>query len=189
MDIRRNADRLTLIYTATLSRFGSGPCIRRPTAVQARSHLNTQLPNADTLHFFFGPRKRGVRPHPPNPPWLRACLVNSQRGTAMLSMPAPHQWDQTNTMCNINCEFYRCLTTIGWPRYWSKNLLPIKSPPRMCPDPEPRPHWVRVVEATGRRWKKTAKIILAIAPSSAEAEPVFSLTLLRSLQHPATEGP
>ena len=22
--------------------------------------------------FFFGPRKRGVRPHPPNPPWLRA---------------------------------------------------------------------------------------------------------------------
>ena len=23
--------------------------------------------------FFVGPRKRGVRPHPPNPPWLRAC--------------------------------------------------------------------------------------------------------------------
>ena len=23
--------------------------------------------------FSFGPRKRGVRPHPPNPPWLRAC--------------------------------------------------------------------------------------------------------------------
>ena len=23
------------------------------------------------LFFFFGPRKRGVRPHPPNPPWLR----------------------------------------------------------------------------------------------------------------------
>ena len=60
MDIRRNADRLTLIYTATLSRFGSGPCIRRPTAVQARSHLNTQLANADTIRFFFfSPRKRG----------------------------------------------------------------------------------------------------------------------------------
>ena len=65
---------LTLIFSTTLSRFGSGPC--RPTAVQARSHLNTQLPNADTIHFFFfGPRKRGVRPHPPNPPWLRACIV------------------------------------------------------------------------------------------------------------------
>ena len=24
--------------------------------------------------FFFGPRKRGVRPHPPNPPWLRAWM-------------------------------------------------------------------------------------------------------------------
>ena len=71
MDIRRNADRLTLIYPATLSRFGSGP-----TAVQTRSHLNTQLPNADTIDFFFGPRKRGVRPHPPNPPWLRACKSN-----------------------------------------------------------------------------------------------------------------
>ena len=23
--------------------------------------------------FFFGPRKGAVRPHPPNPPWLRAC--------------------------------------------------------------------------------------------------------------------
>ena len=34
---------------------------------------NTQPPNADTIDFFFfGPRKRGVRPHPPNPPWLRA---------------------------------------------------------------------------------------------------------------------
>ena len=57
MDIRRNADRLTLIYTATLSRFGSGP--RRPTAVQARSHLNTQLPNADTIHFLFLVREKG----------------------------------------------------------------------------------------------------------------------------------
>ena len=27
------------------------------------------------VFFFFGPRKRGVRPHPPNPPWLRACLI------------------------------------------------------------------------------------------------------------------
>ena len=33
----------------------------------------TQLPKADTIDFFLGPRKRGVRPHPPNPPWLRAC--------------------------------------------------------------------------------------------------------------------
>ena len=70
MDIRRNADRLTLIYTFKI-RFWA--MIRRPTAVQARSHLNTQLPNADTIDFFCGPRKRGVRPHPPNPPWLRAC--------------------------------------------------------------------------------------------------------------------
>ena len=32
--------------------------------------------------FFFGPRKRGVRPHPPNPPWLRAWLSwVSQRKT------------------------------------------------------------------------------------------------------------
>ena len=32
--------------------------------------------NADTIDFFFvGPRKRGVRPHPPNPPWLRAWKV------------------------------------------------------------------------------------------------------------------
>ena len=59
MDIRRNADRLTVIYSATLSRFGSGPCIRRPTAVQARSHLNTQLPNADTIHFFLVREKGG----------------------------------------------------------------------------------------------------------------------------------
>ena len=37
--------------------------------MQERSHLNMQLPNADTIDFFFfGPRKRGVRPHPPNPP-------------------------------------------------------------------------------------------------------------------------
>ena len=33
---------------------------------------NTQLPNADTIDFFFWSDKRGVRPHPPNPPWLRA---------------------------------------------------------------------------------------------------------------------
>ena len=25
-----------------------------------------------SIFFFVGPRKRGVRPHPPNPPWLRA---------------------------------------------------------------------------------------------------------------------
>ena len=54
MDIRRNADRLTLIYTATLSRFGSGP-----TAGQTRSHLNTQLPNADAIGFFWVRGKGG----------------------------------------------------------------------------------------------------------------------------------
>ena len=77
MDIRRNADRLTLIYTATLSRFGSGPCIRRPTrptAVQARSHLNTQLPNADTIDFFFfWSEKKGGSSAPSEPP-LATCL-------------------------------------------------------------------------------------------------------------------
>ena len=61
MDIRKNADRLTLIYTATLSRFGSGPShgIRRPRAVHARSHLNTQLPNADTIDFFCSEKRGG----------------------------------------------------------------------------------------------------------------------------------
>ena len=70
--------RLTLIYSATLSRFGSGPCIRRPTAVQARSHLNTSC-QAWTPSIFFLVREKkgggGVRPHPPNPPWLRACSL------------------------------------------------------------------------------------------------------------------
>ena len=73
MDIRRNADRLTLIYTATLSRFGSGPCVRRPSAVQARSHLNTQLPNADTIDFYFWSEKKGGSSAPSEPP-LATCL-------------------------------------------------------------------------------------------------------------------
>ena len=36
---------------------------------------------AGSIFFFFGPRKRGVRPHPPNPPWLRACSLASQATT------------------------------------------------------------------------------------------------------------
>ena len=69
------ANRLTLIYTATLStsRFGSGPCIRRPTAVQARSHLNAQLPNADIIIFFFWSEKKGGSSAPSEPP-LATCL-------------------------------------------------------------------------------------------------------------------
>ena len=31
--------------------------------------------HAAAIDFFFGPRKRGVRSHPPNPPWLRAWWV------------------------------------------------------------------------------------------------------------------
>ena len=41
--------------------------------MQARSHPEHAA--AERGHhrlFFFGLRKRGVRPHPPNPPWLRA---------------------------------------------------------------------------------------------------------------------
>ena len=95
MDIRRNADRLPLIYTATLSRFGSGSWkgavkkiaptatvavgaifFQRPLVVyaglrrcmQARSHPeHAAAKRGHHRLFFFGPRKRGVRLHPPNP--------------------------------------------------------------------------------------------------------------------------
>ena len=73
MDIRRNADRLTLIYTATLSRFGSGPCMQAYGG--ASRHYRTRTRSCQTRTpstFSFWSEKKGVRPHPPNPPWLRA---------------------------------------------------------------------------------------------------------------------
>ena len=58
MDIPRNADRLTLIYTATLSRFGSGPCIPWYTYTQAYGGAGATAPEhaaAKRGHhpFFF----------------------------------------------------------------------------------------------------------------------------------------
>ena len=49
-------------------------CIRRPPAVQAQSHLNTQLPNADTIDFFFWSEKKGGSSAPSEPP-LATCLA------------------------------------------------------------------------------------------------------------------
>ena len=64
-----------VVYTATLSRFGSGRVyagLRR--CMQTQSHPEHAAAKREHHRlFFFGPRKRGVRPHPPNPPWLRAC--------------------------------------------------------------------------------------------------------------------
>ena len=76
MDIRRNADRLTLIHTATLSRFGSGPwayvCIYGYACRRDRTQ-NTQLPNPDTIDFFFWSEKKGGSSAPSEPP-LATCL-------------------------------------------------------------------------------------------------------------------
>ena len=70
MDIRRNADRLTLIYAATLSRFGSGPCIRRPAAVQAPEHAAAKRGHH---RFFFWSEIKGGSSAPSEPP-LATCL-------------------------------------------------------------------------------------------------------------------
>ena len=86
MDIRRNADRLTLIYTATLSRYRFGSAVHATgTCVHA---IAPEHAAAKRGHhpFFFGPRKRGVRPHPPNPPWLRACFVCACASCAVIEL-------------------------------------------------------------------------------------------------------
>ena len=73
MDIRRNADRLTLIYTAILSRFGVCAGLRR--CMQAQSHPEHAAAKRGHHRFLFVcflSEKKGVRRHPPNPPWLRA---------------------------------------------------------------------------------------------------------------------
>ena len=59
MDIRRNAARLTLIYTATLSRFGSGPCILRPTAMHADAIAPGTRSCHTRTHFFLVWEKGG----------------------------------------------------------------------------------------------------------------------------------
>ena len=58
MEIRRNADHLTKIYTATLSRFGSGP---RPTrrCMQARSHKEHAVAKRGHQRLFFLVREKG----------------------------------------------------------------------------------------------------------------------------------
>ena len=89
-------------------------------------------------------------------------IVNFQRGgTAMLSilMSAPHhdQWDQTNTMCNINCEFYRCLDNDRMVQMLLKQELvahQVATKTMSRPGAETALS-IRVVEATGtwRLWK------------------------------------
>ena len=54
--------------TFIVSRFGSGPC----TGAIAPEHAAAKRGHH---WFFFWSEKKGVRPHPPNPPWLRACVV------------------------------------------------------------------------------------------------------------------
>ena len=125
----KNADRLTLICTATLSRFSSGPCTRRPTAVQARSHPNTQLPIADTIDFFLGPRKRGVRPHPPNPLGYVVCseFSASHFSGAWLS---PTKCNATQT------SFYwtpRNPNLSELNQAWLNVLAPNSARPKSCP--------------------------------------------------------
>ena len=75
MDIRRNADRLTLIYTATLSRFGSATsawaaglrrCRRDRTWTRS---CQTRTPSI----FFFWSEKKGGSSAPSEPP-LATCL-------------------------------------------------------------------------------------------------------------------
>ena len=65
------------LYTATLSRFGSGPCIRRPTAVHAGAIApgtrSCQTRTQSTL-FFFWSEKKGGSSAPSEPP-LATCLV------------------------------------------------------------------------------------------------------------------
>ena len=76
----------------TLSRFGSGPCIRRPTAVQERSHLNTQLPNADTIDFFFWSEKEGGSSAPSEPP-LATCLTDRSTFFCLINLLCyPSTW-------------------------------------------------------------------------------------------------
>ena len=75
--------------------------VRRPTAVQARSHLNTQLPNADTIHFFWS-EKKGGSSAPSEPPFgyvpadtCRVFFISSKTSTtasSKQSLPQASTW-------------------------------------------------------------------------------------------------
>ena len=51
-------------WTVYTQAYGGAGAIAHEHAAAKRGHHR--------FYFLFGPRKRGVRPHPPNPPWLRA---------------------------------------------------------------------------------------------------------------------
>ena len=77
-----------------------------------RAHEHAAAKRGHRL-FFFGPRKRGVRPHPPNPPWLRACGHHDDFSKWAKKRPAIHPLarPRTRSFCTFrNLSFDRSTT-------------------------------------------------------------------------------
>ena len=64
-DVDLHCNTFKIRFRAVYTQANGGACRRNRTRHAAAKREHHRL--------FFGRRERGVRPHPPNPPWLRAC--------------------------------------------------------------------------------------------------------------------
>ena len=98
----------------------------------------------------------------------------------LLSMSAPHQWDQTNTIYVISTACFTGAWRRWYDPYVKQDLAAHQVATKNVSRPRARPYWA--VEATGRpsHVEESCQAWLSHLPEST-AEPVFSITSLRPL--------